>query len=172
MKERADKEVFTTLVQQHRGIIGKVCQTYCTHPANRDDLAQEIIYQLWKSYPRFNGTVLFTTWMYRVALNTAISFYRREKAQGTVVPLHESTLDIADNDQRQQEQAVQQLHLFISQFKELDRALMLLYLEEKSYKEIAEVMGITETNVATKLNRIKEKLKQQFLTVNEYNGNK
>jgi RNA polymerase sigma factor (sigma-70 family) len=158
------KEDFLKLIAAHKPIIYKICNSYCKNQYDRDDLAQEIIYQLWKSYSHFNHTVKFTTWMYRVALNVAITFYRKTKITEAIIQLAEPDLEIEDkkNDTVELEKNINTLQQFINQLKELDKALMILYLEEKSYSEIAEVLGITETNVATKIGRIKDKLKQKF----------
>jgi RNA polymerase sigma factor (sigma-70 family) len=162
------KEDFLKLIAAHKPIIYKICNSYCKNQYDRDDLAQEITYQLWKSYTHFNGTVKFTTWMYRVALNVAITFYRKTKTAEAIIKLAEPDLEIEDkkNDTIELEKNINTLQQFINQLKELDKALMILYLEEKSYSEIAEVLGITETNVATKIGRIKDKLKQKFSTIN------
>ena len=129
-----------------------------------EDLAQEMVYQLWKSYSSYDPNYKFTTWMYRVVLNVAISFYRKGKNTAPTIALEEHLLEMADNNEHSEETAqnIDLLQKFISELKELDKALMILYLEEKSYREIAEIIGITETNVATKISRIKEQLKQRF----------
>jgi RNA polymerase sigma factor (sigma-70 family) len=160
----ADRD-FVRLVGQHKGIIVKICHSYCYNRNERDDLAQEITYQLWKSWKHYQPGHSFSTWMYRVALNVAISFYRKEKRSVPVVAIDEET-DMADPDQgNQQEENIRLLQSFIRELKELDRALILLYLESKPHKEIAEILGISETNVATKIARIRETLKQKFSTV-------
>ncbi|HLK30502.1 MAG TPA: sigma-70 family RNA polymerase sigma factor [Puia sp.] len=163
-----DTEEFLQLIQENKRIIFKICNSYCHNKSDREDLAQEIIYQLWKSGNSFNADHKFSTWMYRIALNTAISFYRKEKRSGSVVSLGEHVVDIKDDDDGADalQSNINLLQKFINELKELDRALMILYLEEKSYGEIAEILGITETNVATKISRNKEKLKQKFLTSN------
>jgi RNA polymerase sigma factor (sigma-70 family) len=164
MNKQAGKEAFMKLIQQHQRIIFKICNAYCKNQDDREDLAQEMIYQLWKSLSHFNPDNKFSTWMYRVALNVAISFYRKERKAGPRIPLTEHLIEVEDTSEAwsEVEENISHLQRFISQLKELDRALMILYLEEKSYKEIAEILGITETNVATKLSRIKDKLKQYF----------
>ncbi len=164
MSIQNQKEDFLTLIEQNKGIIIKVCNSYCFSKNDREDLAQEIIYQLWKSGNNFNAYSKFSTWMYRVALNVAISFYRKKSRSDAVVPLNESHMDIEDkmNNADETEKRVVLLQRFINEMKELDRALTLLYFEEKSYSEIAEILGISETNVATKINRIKSRLKQKF----------
>ena len=164
METPPGKEAFLRLVEDNKGIIIKICNSYCRDKNDREDLAQEIIYQLWKSMHRFDNGHKFTTWMYRVALNTAISFYRREKRTGYVVPFTGASFDIEDKPGSHPgvEENLCLLQAFISRLKDLDRALMLLYLEEKTYGEIAEIIGISETNVATRLSRIKDKLKNDF----------
>jgi RNA polymerase sigma factor (sigma-70 family) len=164
MEQSPDKEAFLRLVQENKRIIFKICNAYCRNKSDREDLAQEIVFHLWKSGNSFNTEQRFSTWMYRLALNVAISFYRKVKKSKPVISLTEHLLEIKDepDDTGETESNLQLLQQFISELKELDRALMILYLEEKSYSEIAEVLGITETNVATKINRIKTKLKEQF----------
>ena len=160
---------FLRLLEAHKLIIYKICNAYCKNVSDRDDLAQEISYQLWISYGNFNGTVKFSTWMYRVALNVAITFYRKTTKAGNVIQLSEPANDPGDEkeDTSELEKNISVLQQFINELKELDKALMILYLEEKKYIEISEILGITETNVATRISRIKEKLKQQFSTINK-----
>ena len=128
---------------------------------------QEIVYQLWRSGQSFDTHRKFSTWMYRIALNVAISFYRRQRRSGLRIAfggdLHLMELEDRPEGDGELEEKIDLLQQFISGLGELDKALMILYLEEKSYREISEVLGITETNVATKLSRIKGRLKQQFL---------
>ena len=164
MDTQKDKQDFLRLIQDNKGIIFKICNSYCANKNDRDDLAQEIIYHLWRSGHRFDASYKFSTWMYRVALNVAISYYRKEKTAKAILSSTDNFIDVEDKNEpaQQQEENIRKLEGFIQQLKELDKALMLLYLEEKSYKEIAEIMGLTETNVATKISRIKEKLKQNF----------
>jgi RNA polymerase sigma-70 factor (ECF subfamily) len=163
-----NKEEFLNRIEEHKLIIYKICNSYCKNRYDRADLAQEISYQLWKSYNHFNGSVKFSTWMYRVALNVAITFYRKTKTGEAIIQLAEPDTEIEDkkNDTAELEKNINTLQQFINELKELDKALMILYLEEKSYNEIAEILGITETNVATRISRIKDKLKQKFSTLN------
>jgi RNA polymerase sigma-70 factor (ECF subfamily) len=158
------KEDFLILIEKNKGIIIKVCNSYCVSKNDRQDLAQEIVYQLWRSGNNFNAYSEFSTWMYRVALNVAISFYRKKTRSNAVVPLNESHMDIEDDvsNADETEKRVIQMQRFINEMKELDRALALLYFEEKSYREIAQILGISETNVATKISRIKSRLKLKF----------
>lgn len=168
MQTAADKEVFLQLIEDNKAIIYKICNAYCPNKADRDDLVQEIIYQLWKSGHSFDPGQRFTTWMYRVALNVAISFYRKGSKENTITSLSGEEENIADNtsNTNELEENIVRLQQFINELKELDRALMILYLESRPYKEIAEILGITETNVASKISRIKEKLKQKFTKLN------
>jgi RNA polymerase sigma factor (sigma-70 family) len=124
--------------------------------------------QLWKSFHRYNNQYKYTTWMYRIALNVAISFYRKENRRKQLTsPLPDNLLDLADeNNTIETGKHISYLNQFIGELKELDKALMLLYLEEKSQQEIAEITGITETNVSTRIGRIKKILKQKFALLN------
>lgn len=161
-----NKEEFLKLIRDNRKIIFKICNSYCKNKSDREDLAQEIVYQLWKSSGSFDPGYKFSTWMYRVSLNVAISFYRKEKKSGNTISLEEHLIEIADEENpNEPDENFQLLQQFINELKELDRALMILYLEEKEYREIAEILGITETNVATKISRIKEKIKQKFINI-------
>jgi RNA polymerase sigma factor (sigma-70 family) len=168
MDKQPVSDTFLKLIDDNKAIIYKICNSYCSNKDDRKDLAQEIIYQLWKSAERFKEEYKFSTWMYRVALNVAISFYRKEKRTKEIISFPEHAMDVEDpNYAKTTEENISLLQRFINELNELERALMLLYLEEKSYNEIAEILGITETNVATKISRVKEKLKQKFLTTNQ-----
>ncbi|HEV7780796.1 MAG TPA: sigma-70 family RNA polymerase sigma factor [Chitinophagaceae bacterium] len=159
-----EQDPFIQLIEDNKALIFKICNAYCRHPADREDLAQEIIFTLWKGRGRFQPDHKFSTWLYRVALNVAISYYRKTKKATTNIPLSDIHTDqLAHADPVKDEEDKQQMLVQeIAALKEFDKALIILYLEEKSYKEIAEIIGITETNVATKLSRIKEKIKQNI----------
>jgi RNA polymerase sigma-70 factor (ECF subfamily) len=161
-----DKILFTELIRENKGIIFKICNAYCPNKEDRDDLAQEIIYNLWKSFTSYMSEYKFSTWMYRIALNVAISFYRKEQKKRRRVTYSENLLVYEDDSSpyTEEEKNLRLLLKFIGELKEIDKSIILLYLGNKSYKEIAEITGITESNVATKINRIKEKLKTNFLT--------
>ncbi len=157
-------DIFISAIEANKGIIYKVANSYCKSAEDRKDLIQEIVLQLWKSFNNYNEQFKFSTWVYRIALNVAISFYRKENRRQQVSnPLTDGIIDYVDsNVNSEAEEDIRFLQRFISELKELDKALMLLYLEEKSHKEIAEIIGISETNVATKIGRIKSILKQKF----------
>ncbi|MDB5135864.1 MAG: polymerase, sigma-24 subunit, subfamily [Mucilaginibacter sp.] len=161
------KAHFLQLIEQNKGIIYKVARSYGKNDEDREDLFQEIIIQLWGAFDRYNEQYKLSTWMYRIALNVAISFYRKERRRiESESPLTESMAEIADESRDSElESNINLLQQFINELKELDKALMILYLESQSYKEIAEILGITETNVATKISRIKDRLKQKFSNI-------
>ncbi len=140
MQTERNKAELLKLILENKGIILKICNSYCQDKTDREDLAQEIIIQLWTSGKSFNPDFKFTTWMYRVALNVAISFYRKGKKWNTI-PLAENHLHLSESpySQTQLEEELNTLQRHVSQLKDLDKALILLYFEEKSYKEIAEV---------------------------------
>ena len=164
MTQTSNTNLFLSVIETNKGIIYKVANSYCKDIEDRNDLVQEIVLRLWKSFDSYDQHFRHSTWIYKIALNTAISFYRKEKTRKTITtPFSESLLNVTDFENNQQiNESIQFLHQFISEMKELDKALMLLYLEEKSHKEMAEIIGITETNVATKLSRIKSIIKQRF----------
>jgi len=154
---------FLTIIEANKRIIFKICNAYCRNTTDREDLAQEIIYQLWRSWGSFNTEFKLSTWMFRIALNVAISFYRKEKKSMDTVFIGDHLIEVADEHfDEGLEHNLNALQQFINELKELDRALMILYLEEKSHKEMAEIIGISTTNVATKIGRIKEQLKERF----------
>ncbi|WP_316772755.1 sigma-70 family RNA polymerase sigma factor [Pedobacter frigiditerrae] len=157
------QQEFLKIIETNKRLIFKICNSYCQNADDREDLAQEIIFQLWKSWGNFNNDYKLSTWMYRIALNVAISFYRKERKTTSTISMGEHLIEIVDeNLEEGLEENLNALQQFINELRPLDKALMLLYLEEKSHKEIAEIIGITSTNVATKIGRIKEQLKQKF----------
>jgi len=159
-----DKEVFVKRIQENKKIIFKICNSYRSNKQDRDDLAQEIVFNLWKSFSGFIPNYKFSTWMYRIALNVAISFYRKETRAIRFDAYSEDLIVLAeDADEKVEfEKNISLLQKFILELNEIDKSIMLLYLDDKSYKEIAEITGISESNVATKINRIKNKLKSKF----------
>lgn len=163
---REDK--FLSVIDANKGILYKVAKLYCKDEEGRKDLIQEIMIQLWQSFDHYNGQVKHSTWMYRIALNTAISFYRKDTRRRPIaLPIvDDNLLDIEDIEDNDVEASIQLLYQFLAKIPEVDRALMLLYLEEKSHQQIAEIMGMSLSNVATKISRIKERLKLKFSTTN------
>lgn len=155
---------FAELLARHRGIVFKVATTYCRNPADREDVAQEIVTQLWRSFPKYDATRTFSTWMYRIALNVAISFVRTNSARERHTVALDETHDIEDSSARRPEEDERSrvLHAFIDRLDALERALLLLYLDEHSYRDIAKILGITETNVATKISRVKQRFAREM----------
>lgn len=155
---------FIGLINKNKGIIYKICNSYCNNKADRDDLAQDIVYNLWKSFGNYNGEYKFSTWMYRIALNVAISGYRQSRKYPYNTPISDRLVVFEENGETKAEEDknLQLLQKFIHGLKELDRAIILLYLDDKPHKEIAEITGFTETNISTRIYRIKEKLKSEF----------
>ncbi len=140
-------------------MIYKVCYLYTTPTATLNDLYQDVVLNLWKAFPKFRRECKISTWIYRIALNTCISFIRKEKNVPEFVTLNrEGDWMTEENDPLQE--MLRQLYRMINQLGQLDKSIILLYLEDKSYDEISEITGLTVTNVATKLSRIKDKLKK------------
>ena len=153
---------FIAFVESNRKLIYKVCRMYCRNDSMIKDVEQEILVQLWTAFPKYDNSYRPSTWIYRIALNTAISFYRREKKHNTNRIDTNSTVFqlVAADDNSELEEQIILLYRVMDDFAELDRALLLLYLDDNSYDDIAKVLGITVTNVATKINRLKQRLKR------------
>ena len=153
-------------VYAHLGIIYKICNLYAARE-EQDDLKQEIIYQLWKSYPGFKGDSGFQTWMYRVALNTAMLGLRAQKLKYRSLSNYEHKIS-DDHFERQEEEArLEQLYKQISKLNDLDKSIIFLYLEKCSYQEIAEITGISAKNVSVRLVRIRENLRKKLHIQNQ-----
>ena len=151
---------FEALLGAHAGILHKTAATYCRNPADREDLVQEIAAQWWRAYPRFDGRCAFSTWAYRIALNVAISHVRRETVRlRDTVPAEDHHLEVEDDAARPSEDLIH-LQRFIEGLDGLNKALVLLYLDGHSHQEIADVLGITAGHAATKIGRLKERLRQ------------
>jgi RNA polymerase sigma-70 factor (ECF subfamily) len=165
MSNNDARDSFGDLLQQHRGIVFKVANSYATHPEDRADLAQEIAAQLCRAWPGYDNRRSVTTWMYRIALNVAISHLRgRSLRDRHHVPLDDAVHDIgvdagADHEGEQQLRLLQQV---IARLDPMNRALMLLYLDERSQREIAEILGISDSNVATKVSRLKQRIRAEL----------
>ena len=172
MDDRKERNKVIQIILQNRGIIHKVANMFCKSREDKDDLIQEIMTQLWSSFEKYDDAYKLGTWMYRVSLNVAISFYRKNQTlEKYFMPLDEK-LDIISNDENEVEtNNLELLEKFINELREFDKALMLLYLDKKSHQEISEILGISTNNVSTKIARIKEGLKQQFSNhTNKQNG--
>lgn len=157
---------FDNIMEQQQGILHRVARTYCRNEDDRQDLLQDMMIQIWKSLPRYNSKFAMTTWLYRIALNVAISFYRYHARQQSVnIPWKNSYDSDQEDTVVEKQEQLHQLEQFISSLNDFDKALMLLYLDEKSYAEISIIMGVSVSNVGTKLGRIREKLKQKFSTI-------
>ena len=153
----SDKD-FLRMVQDNQGIIHKICNIYRDSPEDRQDLFQEVVFQLWRSYPSFSGGSKISTWLYRIALNTAMASFRKNKPNVTPTEhLPDVQYEYANDDGNERQD---KLYASIRQLAESDRALITLYLEEMNYQQIATILGITENNVGVKLNRIKIRLQK------------
>tara|TARA_B110000211_G_C13933141_1_gene488082 strand:- start:414 stop:920 length:507 start_codon:yes stop_codon:yes gene_type:complete len=158
------KALFAQTMEQHKGIVYKIVNSYCQNQDDRQDLAQEILTTMWLAYDNYNKDYKFSTWMYRIALNVAISYYRKDSKREDKTNANEHCIvHIADfSAQDDKSEDVKQLYEFIGKLDKLNKAIMLLYLEEEPYESIAKSLGISKTNVATRISRIKETLKNQF----------
>ncbi|MGF2413905.1 RNA polymerase sigma factor [Ferruginibacter sp.] len=157
------KEAFITAIQNNEGLIYKIAAVYSNAIEDRNDLVQEIIYQLWKSFDSFKQQSSISTWMYRVAMNVAIYQLKTAKRKVTTVPLDEQLSNFHDTENSGFEEKLQLLRQHLNNLNLLDKGIVMLYLDNKSYEEIAQITGISETNVGTKISRIKEKLKKQII---------
>jgi len=162
MSDESAQAQFQTLLAQHWGIVLKVAYSYGRSAEDRDDLAQEICLQLWRSFARYDASRTFSTWMYRVALNVAISDWRKNgRNELALLPIDsDEASQVVASPAPEPDERIAALNRLIAELDPLDRALVLLYLEERSYREIAEVLGLSETNVATKLSRLKQRIRQ------------
>lgn len=161
MKENPS-QAFMTVVEDHKALIYKIARMYAHNSEDQNDLVQEIIFQLWHSFEKYDPAFRWSTWIYRIALNVSISFYRREKQrQKLSAPMPEHVFQI-ENEENTLQEDIRLLYQFIRELKEIDRALIILSLDGNSQKEIAGILGLSETNVSTRIARIKNRLKQKF----------
>ena len=150
------KEEYTQMVIKYKDVIFKVCYIYA-EKEYIDDYYQEVLIQLWRSFPHFRGDAKLSSWIYKISLNTCISFVRKKKRKPISVPLN---LEINIYDENfEKKQQLEELYNLINKLNKLEKSVILLWLEERSYDEIAFITGLSRANVATKLHRIKEKLK-------------
>ena len=156
MNQNRLEDSFVTLISNNENLIYKICNIYGDNEADREDLKQEIVIQLWKSFPKFRKESKVQTWMYKVALNTALYFKKKKKISTTGLSNNEINED--DVNLKIEEQ-LEELYKAIRKLKNIDRAIILLYLEKKTYLQISEIVGLSEKNISVKLVRIREKLK-------------
>ena len=153
------QKIFLTQIEAHKGILLKIVRIYQDTVEDQEDLQQEIIYHLWKSYPKFKGESKFSSWMYRVALNTAITYFKRENKRIDKEPINRS-LDIVDEPSPKENTQLQKFYQAVQALNKIEKALILLFMEGLSHKEIAINLGLTEGNTRVKLSRTKKKLRE------------
>ncbi|MDR1056950.1 MAG: sigma-70 family RNA polymerase sigma factor [Prevotellaceae bacterium] len=161
MKEKVLEKEFIEMIQNHDRIIYKIASFYTDKDTPLSDLYQEVVLNLWRGFPLFRGDSKVSTWIYRIVLNTCVSFFRKQKKKPVYV---EISKDIAAEQSNNDD--IKELYNLINKLGKLERALVLLYLDEKSYQEMADITGLSLSNVATKLSRIKNKLKQMSNELN------
>jgi RNA polymerase sigma-70 factor (ECF subfamily) len=164
MHKNSSQAEFLELVEQHKGIIVKICSIYTRLPEEREDLFQEIIVQLWRAWPSFKGLSKFSTWLYRIALNTSISGLRKKKTDLIYMDSMQMPERVYEDDQTRKEQR-SVLYQAIHSLPEIDRAVVMLFLEEKSYEEMEDILGISQGTLRVKMARAKEKLKRTIQTI-------
>ncbi|MGI9543042.1 MAG: RNA polymerase sigma factor [Cyclobacteriaceae bacterium] len=164
-----ENKAFLEMLEQYKKLIYKIASSYCSSHEDRKDLVQEIVVQLWRSFSKYDQKHKMSTWIYRIALNVSISFYRKEvKRKKRSARFPEAIIEnVAEKEKGEELEAnLQILNQFIAQLQPLDKALMVLYLEKRSHEEMADILGISKSNVATKISRIKTQLKKQFEQIN------
>ena len=154
----SEEQEFVSMIQANERVIYKVCYLYTTPRNTLNDLYQEVVLNLWKAYPKFRQECKVSTWIYRIALNTCISFIRKDKNMPEIVTLSLENDRTEEDDET--ELTLKRMYGMINKLGPLEKSIILLYLEDKSYEEISEITGLTLTNVATKLSRIKDKLRK------------
>ena len=158
----ADKTEFVRVIQENEGLIYKISKLYTDSREDEEDLYQETVYQLWKSFDSFRNESTISTWMYRIALNTAIAHLNKEKKRGQTQPINDLVLNRTDSNDQIREDRYETLYAQIRKLNTIEKGIILLYLEGKSYDEIALITGFTSTNIGTRLNRIKQKMITQI----------
>jgi len=167
INNQEQQKLFHEIIELHSDVFHKVARAYCSNEDDKQDLIQEIMIQVWLSLSRFSNQCNITTWVYRISLNVAISFYRKQlKTSHNLTELNDHNVRIANEDKSETEVQLYFLDQFISELKEIDKAIIVLYLDNKSHSEIASILGISISNVGTKIGRIKEKLKSRFSNLN------
>jgi RNA polymerase sigma-70 factor (ECF subfamily) len=149
---------FIELIKKHQGILHKICNAYFLQDPFREDYYQEILIRLWKAYPSFKNQSKFSTWLYRVALNSAIDIIRKQNLQPAQIGLSKVQYNIPENKGNADSERRDRLYQAINQLPDIEKAIIILYLEDYNYKEIAEIIGISESNAGVRINRIKNQL--------------
>lgn len=157
------EEAFVQLIKQNEGVIFKITTMYTDNRSDQKDLYQDVVYQLWKSFDSFRSESKISTWMYRVALNTALTRLKKSKRMGHPVSIDKVVMEQTENYDSEFEEKLKIMYAHIKQLNVLEKGLMLLLLEGKKYEEIAEIMGLSPSNVGTKISRVKQKLKQHIV---------
>ena len=169
MKElKTQESEFIEYLEEYKKLIAKVARIYCKNPEDQKDLIQEIIIQLWKSFPKYDKTFSVSTWTYRIALNVSISYLRKTSSRTKNHRIFLQENDLMHTEDPVVDDKMVQLYLFIERLKPIDKAIIILSLENCSNKEISEVMGMTASNVSTRKLRIKEELKNYFETAKNH----
>ena len=159
METKEIEKEFLGMIEEQKRTIYKVCYMYANDQDDLNDLFQETVLNLWKGYPKYRGDSTFNTWVYRIAMNTCITFLRRSNTRLQTVPMTAQMAGCLVTDE-ETEARLKELYTLINQLGKLERALILLWLEERNYQEMADILGISKVNVGVKLNRIREKLKR------------
>ena len=154
---------FIQIIKKNEGVIFKITTIYTDNKEDQEDLYQEIVYQLWKSFDSFKGDSKISTWMYRVSLNTAITRLKKEKRKGNQIGIDKVILQQTDHYDIEFEERLKKLYAYVQDLNELDKGIMLLLLEGKRYEEIAIITGLSASNVGTRISRIKQKLKSKII---------
>jgi RNA polymerase sigma-70 factor (ECF subfamily) len=163
MDQQKQKYFFEHTIEQHKGILFKVARAYCPNEVDRQDLIQEMMIQIWQNIHKYNDQYKMSTWLYRISLNVAISYYRKSSTRAKkYTDLNEAIMETPVEDKSEKERQLNLLEQFINELREIDKALMILYLEDKSHTEISEILGLSVSNVGTKIGRIKKRLKKRF----------
>ena len=156
------EQEFVRIIKQHEGVIFKITTMYTDNRDDQKDLYQDVVYQLWKSFDSFRAESKVSTWMYRIALNTALTRLKKSKRMGNTVSIDRVVVEQIENYDPEFEERLKVLYAHIKQLNVIEKGLMLLLLEGKKYEEIAEITGLSPSNVGTKISRIKQKLTKQI----------
>ncbi|MFT4017853.1 RNA polymerase sigma factor [Terrimonas sp.] len=161
MATYTQQQQFLEILRQNGGILHKVCRMYGNTEEDRQDLLQEMIAQIWKAFPTFRQEAKISTWIYRIALNTAIAGYRKQQRQVFTVAIDAEFSMINDGEDLIKTERLKLMYNAIAQLTDVEKALVMLYIEDKTYEEMEDILGMTQGSLRVKMNRIKEKLRKQ-----------